>query len=38
MTEDKGLDPDVADQIGELVKLKGGYLWISAGALIRMSS
>lgn len=23
MTEDKGLDPAVADQIGEFVKLKG---------------
>lgn len=25
MTEEKGLDPAIADQIGEYVKLKGQY-------------
>jgi histidyl-tRNA synthetase len=37
MTEDKGLDPGVADQIGEFVKLKGRLL-STATALVPMTS
>lgn len=33
MTEEKGLDPAVADRIGEYVKHKGRYLSSAAGSL-----